>query len=121
MWIFPVQTDAADRAGFTFPEILVAMLILCLTVYAATSALITILRYEDSGLRAMRTALALQQTACRHFLPSDALPDSDTPAAGYFVYPPSSVFVDRWAIYTLTPVDDSDSMPAKLALSKGST
>ena len=116
----PARTEPSTCSGFTFPEILAAMLIACLTVYAATSALITILRLDDAGLRDLRTSLALHQTACRHFLPEKALPDTETPVSRYFVYPPLITTINPWVIYTLTPVDDSDSINTKLALMKRS-
>lgn len=115
----PAPTDAPDRNGFTFPEILVAMMIVCLTVYASASALITILRLEDTGLRALHAAMLIQTTACRHFLPDALRPKEPPPASAGFAYPPTSSTRDSWVIYTLTPADDSGSMALTLALSKG--
>ncbi len=105
-----------NQNGFTFPEVLTALLITVLTVYAATSALFTILRQEDAGLRSLHAALALQQTACQHFLlPADrSAGDTSTPPATF--HPVQSVATDSWVIYTLTPLDDSDSMVFDLAL-----
>lgn len=119
MPISPAPTDSPQREGFTFPEILVAMMIVCLTVYASASALITILRLEDTGLRALHASMLIQTTACRHFLPAALRPKEPPPTSSGFPYPPASSTRDSWVIYTLTPADDSDSMAVTLALSKG--
>lgn len=115
MRIYPAQTERDPINGFTFPEILTALVITVLTVYATASALMTILRQDDTGLHALRGTLAMQQTACRHFLAPDALPEDAAEPPLYF-QSVQALQVDSWVIYTLTPADDSASMALNLAL-----
>ncbi|MDD2237753.1 MAG: hypothetical protein PHG65_11165, partial [Kiritimatiellae bacterium] len=90
----PARIEAVNKNGFTFPEVLTALLITVLTVYAATAALLTILRQEDAGLRALHTALALQQTACRHFLPPAERPEENTSDQPAYFQPVQFVVAD---------------------------
>ena len=98
-----------SAAGFTFVEVLIALLISLIIATTAAAALITILNMERTSISMQRTALAVQTMSTRYHLSTDPIPQpSDLPFS-------APVQQDDWVIYPLTLSDDSVSMHHVLA------
>ena len=112
--ISPVQTPDRGPAGFTLVEVLVALLVAMLLVGAAASALIGILRAEETSLRMQKAALQVQSVTCESLLgmgiTGAAHVVGEEWSVSYNVIEPTLKQTNTWNVWTILPTSGSGPM-----------
>jgi prepilin-type N-terminal cleavage/methylation domain-containing protein len=104
--------------GFTFVEVLVALLAASLLVSAAASALITSLRAEQTAAHLRTGALLVQAVFARNCLDAgetNGVPDTDWAMTSDLFETRTETATNTWRVWVLFP-NDRPSLSVTLAL-----